>query len=59
MSAVAQDKLHGVDLTPDLANAIRRRLESGDYESDLDVIRAGLDTLETRRGRKGPACGRI
>jgi antitoxin ParD1/3/4 len=46
MSAVAQDKPHTVDLTPDLEAAIRRRLEAGDYESDLDVIRAGLEALE-------------
>jgi antitoxin ParD1/3/4 len=46
MSAVAQDKPHAVDLTPDLEVAIRRRLESGDYESALDVIRAGLEALE-------------
>jgi antitoxin ParD1/3/4 len=46
MSVVAEDKPHSVDLTPDLVLAIRRRLESGAYESDLDVIRAGLDALE-------------
>jgi hypothetical protein len=36
MSAVAQDKPHAVDLTPDLEIAIRRRLESG-----ADINRAG------------------
>lgn len=46
MSAVSQDKPRTVDLTPDLEIAIRRRVESGAYESDLDVIRAGLDALE-------------
>jgi antitoxin ParD1/3/4 len=46
MSAVPQGKPHSVDLTPDLEIAIRRRLESGAYESDLDVIRAGLEALE-------------
>jgi antitoxin ParD1/3/4 len=46
MSAVAQEKPHTVDLTPDLEIAIRRRLESGGYESALDVIRAGLEALE-------------
>lgn len=46
MSAVAQDKPHTLDLTPDLEIAVRRRLESGDYESVLDVIRAGLEALE-------------
>ncbi len=43
---MAQDKSHSVDLTPDLELAIRRRLESGAYDSDLDVIRAGLEALE-------------
>jgi antitoxin ParD1/3/4 len=33
-------------LTPDLENAIRRRLESGAYKSDVEVIRAGLKALE-------------
>jgi antitoxin ParD1/3/4 len=46
MSVVAEDKPHSVDLTPHLVLAIRRRLESGAYKSDLDVIRAGLDALE-------------
>lgn len=43
---VPQAKRHSVDLTPDLENAIRRRLESGAYKSDVEVIRAGLKALE-------------
>ena len=41
-----QGKRHSVDLTPDLENAIQRRLESGAYKSDVEVIRAGLKALE-------------
>ena len=52
MSAVSQDKPHSVDLPPDLEVAIRRRLESGAYESDLDVIRAGLEALERQEEEK-------
>jgi antitoxin ParD1/3/4 len=33
-------------LTPDLENAIRRRLDCGAYKSDVDVIRAGLRALD-------------
>ena len=43
---VSQGKPHSVDLTPDLEIAIRRRVESGAYKSDLDVIRAGLRALD-------------
>jgi len=43
---VQQGKRHSVDLTPDLENAIQRRLESGAYKSDVEVIRAGLKALE-------------
>ncbi len=35
-----------VDLTPDLENAIRRRVDSGAYKSDVEVIRAGLRALD-------------
>jgi antitoxin ParD1/3/4 len=52
MSAVAQDKPHIVDLTPDLEIAIQRRMESGDFESALDVIRAGLEALERAEEEK-------
>ena len=41
-----QGKSHSVDLTPDLENAIRRRLDSGAYKSDVEVIRAGLRALD-------------
>lgn len=41
-----QDKRHSVDLTPDLERAIQRRLDSGAYESDIEVIRAGLRALD-------------
>ncbi len=40
-----QGKPHSVDLTPDLENAIRRRVDSGAYKSDVEVIRAGLRAL--------------
>jgi antitoxin ParD1/3/4 len=33
-------------LTPDLESAIRRRVDSGAYKSDVDVIRAGLLALD-------------
>ncbi len=46
MAVVAQEKRRSVDLTPDLELAIRRRLESGAYDSELDVIRAALDALQ-------------
>ena len=50
MSAVAQDKPHTVYLTPDLELAIRRRLEPGAYDSDLNVIREfGLRRNDCRR----------
>jgi antitoxin ParD1/3/4 len=35
-----------LDLTPDLESAIRRRVDSGAYKSDVDVIRAGLVALD-------------
>ena len=41
-----QGKPHSVDLTPDLENAIQRRLDSGAYKSDVEVIRAGLSALD-------------
>jgi antitoxin ParD1/3/4 len=41
-----QPKPHSVDLTPDLEDAIQRRLDSGVYKSDVDVIRAGLRALD-------------
>jgi antitoxin ParD1/3/4 len=43
---VPQSKRHSVDLTPDLENAIQRRLDSGAYKSDVEVIRAGLRALD-------------
>jgi antitoxin ParD1/3/4 len=43
---VSKDKPHSLVLPPDLEIAIRQRLESGTYESDIDVIRAGLDALD-------------
>jgi antitoxin ParD1/3/4 len=43
---VPQGKRHSVDLTPDLENAIQRRLDSGAYKSDIEVIRAGLRALD-------------
>jgi antitoxin ParD1/3/4 len=43
---VSQGKPHSVELTPELENAIRRRLDSGAYTSDVEVIRAGLRALE-------------
>jgi antitoxin ParD1/3/4 len=39
-------KPHQVDLTPDVERAIRRRVDSGDYQSDIEVIRAGLIALD-------------
>ncbi len=41
-----QGKPRSVDLTPDLENAIRRRMGSGAHKSDVDVIRAGLPALD-------------
>lgn len=41
-----QSKRHSVDLTPDLESAIQRRVASGAYKSDVDVIRAGLRALD-------------
>ena len=41
-----QGRPHSVDLTPDLENDIRRRLESGAYTSEAEVIRAGLRALD-------------
>jgi antitoxin ParD1/3/4 len=43
---VAQGKPHSVELTPDLESAIRRRVDSGVYKSDVEVIRAGLRALD-------------
>jgi antitoxin ParD1/3/4 len=43
---VSQGKPHSVDLTPDLERAIRRRVDSGAYKSDVEVIRAGLRALD-------------
>jgi antitoxin ParD1/3/4 len=43
---VPQGKRNSVDLTPDLENAIQRRLDSGVYKSDVEVIRAGLRALD-------------
>jgi antitoxin ParD1/3/4 len=43
---VPQGKRHSVDLTPDLENAIQRRLDSGAYQSEVEVIRAGLRALD-------------
>jgi antitoxin ParD1/3/4 len=43
---VPQGKRHSVDLTPDLETAIRRRVDSGAYKSDVEVIRAGLRALD-------------
>jgi Arc/MetJ-type ribon-helix-helix transcriptional regulator len=40
---------HSVDLTPDLENAIRRRVDSGAYKSDVEVIRTGLSHSETHQ----------
>ena len=41
-----QGKSHSVDLTPDLEKAIRRRVDSDAYKSDVEVIRAGLRALD-------------
>jgi len=43
---VPQSKPHRVELTPDLEKAIRRRVDSGAYKSDVEVIRAGLRALD-------------
>jgi antitoxin ParD1/3/4 len=43
---VPHGKSHQVDLTPDIESAIRRRVDSGAYQSDIDVIRAGLLALD-------------
>ena len=43
---MAHDKSHSVNLTPELASAIKRRLETGAYKSDVEVIRAGLRALD-------------
>lgn len=43
---MAQGKRHRVDLTPDLQSAIQRRVDSGAYKSDVEVIRAGLRALD-------------
>jgi antitoxin ParD1/3/4 len=43
---VPRGKPHSVDLTPDLENDIRRRLDSGAYASEVEVIRAGLRALD-------------
>ena len=43
---VVQGKRRSVDLTPDLESAIQQRVESGAYQSDVDVIRAGLRALD-------------
>jgi antitoxin ParD1/3/4 len=43
---VAQAKHHSIDLTPDLEDAIQRRLDSGAYKSEVEVIRAGLQALD-------------
>ncbi len=45
-STVAQGRPHSVELTPDLETAIRRRVDSGVYKSDVEVIRAGLCALD-------------
>jgi antitoxin ParD1/3/4 len=43
---VPHGKPHQVDLTPDIESAIRRRVDSGAYQSDIEVIRAGLLALD-------------
>jgi antitoxin ParD1/3/4 len=43
---VPQGKARQVDLTPDIESAIRRRVDSGAYKSDVEVIRAGLLALD-------------
>jgi antitoxin ParD1/3/4 len=43
---VPQGKPHQVDLTPDIESAIRKRVDSGAYKSDVEVIRAGLVALD-------------
>jgi antitoxin ParD1/3/4 len=43
---VPHGKPHQVDLTPDIESAIRRRVDSGAYKSDVEVIRAGLLALD-------------
>lgn len=43
---MVQGKRHSVDLTPDLTSAIQRRVDSGAYKSDVEVIRAGLRALD-------------
>jgi antitoxin ParD1/3/4 len=43
---VEQGRPHSVELTPDLETAIRRRVDSGVYKSDVEVIRAGLRALD-------------
>ncbi len=43
---MAQGRPHSVELTPDLETAIRRRVDSGVYKSDVEVIRAGLRALD-------------
>jgi antitoxin ParD1/3/4 len=46
VQTVPRGKPHSVDLTPDLENDIRRRLDSGAYTSEVEVIRAGLRALD-------------
>jgi antitoxin ParD1/3/4 len=43
---VPQGKPHQVDLTPEIESAIRKRVDSGAYKSDVEVIRAGLLALD-------------
>jgi antitoxin ParD1/3/4 len=39
-------KMRVVELTPELDADIRRRVQSGAYASEVDVIRAGLRALD-------------
>jgi antitoxin ParD1/3/4 len=56
---VPQGKPHSVDLTPDLENAIQRRLDSGAYKSDVEVIRAGLRALDRDDEEKARRLARL
>ena len=45
-------KSHTVDRTPDLEHAIRRRVESGAYTSDVEVFRAAILSLDREDAEK-------
>jgi antitoxin ParD1/3/4 len=50
--SMPQARPRSIDLTPDLEREIQRRLESGQYTSEVEIIRAGLRALDRDEAEK-------